>query len=513
VVVTGIGTSETQIVVSGFKTISGDNITQAMIGGENDRVPITISPRTPREEQVLAKVVSASGDNITLDIQRAVNPVAPYNVGGGVAQPHNVNDTVVISNNPALFNKLTAKDNDETITADWTFDGDNTHNGEETFTGTIDATTGALKIADAVANDEPYNKLQADTLLGAKANANATVNLTGNQTVEGVKTFDSSPVIPSASGATDAVNKGQMESYIAAESGDIKASDTAFGTTKLDVAADDVDEPIAYSATANRVAALSGGGDFGTPSSTNKFLTEEFLTGRIVRYTYNLADSPATWTKKAGLKYVYVQLWGGGGSGGRRDGSGATADGGGGAYNEKYIEVGDLGSTETVTVGAGGAAQTTNSSGVAGGTTSFGSHVLAYGGGGGGQVGPSSGWPTGGGGGGQFGAGGTANGTAGSPGNPIVGSSVNSILKHATHGGGGGGGQLDGGSVTGGNSVWGGGGGSRAGAGGLSVFGGNGGVGNGVSGAVPGGGGAGGKDIASSGAGGAGRVIVTEYYS
>ena len=124
-VVTGIGTSETQIVVRGFKTISGDNITQAMIGSGTDYVPMTISPKTEREEQVLAKVASASGDDITLDIIRAINPVAPYDAGGGIAKAHNVNDTVVISNNPALFNKLTAKDNNESISGDWTFGGDN----------------------------------------------------------------------------------------------------------------------------------------------------------------------------------------------------------------------------------------------------------------------------------------------------------------------------------------------------------------------------------------------------
>ena len=49
------------------------------------------------------------------------------------------------------------------------------------------------------------------TALNAKANASDTVNLTGNQTVAGVKTFSSSPIVPTATTNTQAVNKAQMD--------------------------------------------------------------------------------------------------------------------------------------------------------------------------------------------------------------------------------------------------------------------------------------------------------------
>lgn len=369
-VVTGIGTTETQITLSNFKTISGNLINQSMLGGVSDYIPMTLSPRTEREEQVLAKVNSVLGDNVILDIIRAVNPVSPYNNGGGVAQAHNVNDTAVISNNPALFNKLTAKDNDETVTANWTFDGDNTHNGEETFTDTVDVTSGLLKVAPAVANDEPYTKLQSDTALALKANANATVNLTGNQTVAGVKTFSSSPVVPTAFNPTDAINKSQVEAYIAPLSGDILASDTAFGTVKLDTAADVPADPKALTATEDRVEAMSGGGDFGTPSASNKFVTEEYLPTIFIAPQVVVFTSSGTWTKDAGLKYIVVEGVGGGGGSGVTNGAA-----GGGGYFRKLISVSALGATETVTVGAGGNSNTTD-----GGNTSFGSHATADGG-------------------------------------------------------------------------------------------------------------------------------------
>ncbi len=99
--------------------------------------------------------------------------------------------------------------------------------------------------------------------------------------------------------------------------------------------------------------------------------------------------SSGTWTKPAGLKRVKVTAVGGGGSGG---GCAATAGGqsacsGGGAAGGaaiKTIAAASLGATETVTIGAGGAAVTAGAnSGNTGGTTSFGAHCSATGGAGG----------------------------------------------------------------------------------------------------------------------------------
>lgn len=47
--------------------------------------------------------------------------------------------------------------------------------------------------------------------LDLKANDNAVVKLTGNQTVAGVKTFSSSPVVPTPTNSTDAVNKTYVD--------------------------------------------------------------------------------------------------------------------------------------------------------------------------------------------------------------------------------------------------------------------------------------------------------------
>lgn len=65
------------------------------------------------------------------------------------------------------------------------------------------------------------------TALNAKANASDTVNLTGNQTIAGVKTFSSSPVVPTATTNTQAVNKAQMDTADAQKVN--KAGDTMTG--------------------------------------------------------------------------------------------------------------------------------------------------------------------------------------------------------------------------------------------------------------------------------------------
>ncbi len=112
-------------------------------------------------------------------------------------------------------------------------------------------------------------------------------------------------------------------------------------------------------------------------------------------YTFREYTSSDTWSKPSGLKEAVIVCIGGGGgagSGAKGDSSGRTGGAGasGAAIVISQIKATDLGSSETITIGAGGAggaSQTTSSSngnaGVDGGDTSFGTHVIAKGGNGG----------------------------------------------------------------------------------------------------------------------------------
>lgn len=72
------------------------------------------------------------------------------------------------------------------------------------------AQVGLGNVSNLAPADMPVSTA-TQTALNAKANASDTVNLTGDQTVAGVKTFSSSPVVPTATTNTQAVNKAQMD--------------------------------------------------------------------------------------------------------------------------------------------------------------------------------------------------------------------------------------------------------------------------------------------------------------
>jgi len=107
-----------------------------------------------------------------------------------------------------------------------------------------------------------------------------------------------------------------------------------------------------------------------------------------------IITATGTWTKPTWARWVQATCIGagGGGGGGQGGGSGTNREagtgGGGGSVTTYGFPASILGATETVTVGASGAAgaggiSTTGGNGVAGGSSSFGARLIAYGGGGG----------------------------------------------------------------------------------------------------------------------------------
>jgi|10_taG_2_1085330.scaffolds.fasta_scaffold01380_11 hypothetical protein len=245
-----------------------------------------------------------------------------------------------------------------------------------------------------------------------------------------------------------------------------------------------------------------------------------------------------TWQKPVTATMLYIETWGGGGSGAARS-SGVHAGGGaGGSYVWALLKADAVDASETVTIGAGGAAVSSSTNGNAGGNSTFGTtaFVTAYGGGAGGNS------ASGGGGGGgataisvggnasgdNGGASGTLGGGAGDGGvgtsdpfGAAGGGNEDNGGQSIFGGGGGGGGSNSTGGGTGGASIYGGGGGaggetSGGVAGGTSVYGGKGGNGaigngsNGQDGSAPAGGG-GGTANATSGAGARGEVRVTAF--
>lgn len=366
--------------------------------------------------------------------------------------------------------------------------------------------------------------------------------LNGDETIPNILSYDSG-VTPSAgsdladkeyvdgvavAGAPDAntTTKGIFEQSTVAE---LNAG-SATGTTGAILAFSPADLASSIYGlqlpSSDQKAALAG--TSGTPSSSNKYITEDDVTatstaskiprlngsGKLDSAVENTIDiqtfnSSGTWTKPTGAKRVHVQAVGGGGSGaGGNNNDDRASGGGGGEYREAWFDADDLGSSETVTIGAGGTAAT-NGNGVAGSDTTFGSELTAKGG----AAGTRTTFSTA-----------TIGGNGGSPLgtlNTMWGAGASAAIGGSgIYSGAGGGAAGAGTPYAGGSSIYGGAGGAGAGtsaaSGGTSIYGGNGGAssadGAGTAGTQPGGGGGGTRKNGASGAGGAGQVIVISYF-
>ncbi len=213
------------------------------------------------------------------------------------------------------------------------------------------------------------------------------------------------------------------------------------------------------------------------------------------KVTIQKFTASATYSPTPGTQFVVVECIGGGGGGGGPGIAGASqqsaaSGGGSGGYSRAILTAAQIGASQPVTIGPGGAAGVPSASGLGGGPTSFGSFCLANPGGGGQGGGP-----------GVAGIGGALGGSvsgaigdvtfAGSPGEAAGYS--NSFPNDIALGG------------AGGSSAFGGGAPTPAGHSTNGIAGG--GYGSGGSGGVS----SGGNPGTSGGAGSAGICIVTEY--
>lgn len=263
---------------------------------------------------------------------------------------------------------------------------------------------------------------------------------------------------------------------------------------------------------ADAIAALlpSQTGNDGKALTTNgtALLWSVISSSSFTKYTFAAGSGTGstrthTWTKPDTGTTAIVLIWGGGG-GGSRDNS----RGGGGAGSNcqfGFLKLSELGSTETITLGQGGAAATGLNVGSNGTNSTFGSHVTAYGARGGNLTGVSGSQHY-------------------SQGTTPFGMGDVSLSKYAAWGdmilSGGYGARAATASETGGGAVFGGAGGGSAESfnqsnGGTSIFGGDGGVGadfgTAGDGQAPGGGGGGGTNTSNAGSGGPGECWVMVF--
>jgi hypothetical protein len=216
----------------------------------------------------------------------------------------------------------------------------------------------------AIVYDETNRKVKvSDPLPVAQGGTGSAVQnfvgLTGDQSVAGIKTFSSIPVLPASDPTTDnqAARKAYADKYA-------NASNLASGTV-----------PTARlgSGTANNTTFLRGDSTWISQGSSQLF------------------TSSGTFTAPTGVTKVYITMIAGGGGGGATATSDSNAGGGGGGEGIiKFPYTVVPGNNYTVTIGGGGVGgDVAEEHGAAGGNTVF--DTITVSGGGAGQYGGAAG--------------------------------------------------------------------------------------------------------------------------
>lgn len=305
----GVTSSATSITLTsltlpqnGYKIADGDL---------SDTFYLTLEPGNRSRQEIVSCTTVTQNANNTATLSgcvRGLSPVSPYTASSSLQFSHAGGAQVVFSDPPQLFNKYTAKDNDETITGTWTFDTfpitPSNGTSSETVAGVVELATGA-EAAASTRTGATGARLALSTAIATSTWNSATA---GN-------------VIP----VTDSVTKKINANFIATST--LGANFTLSGTS--------------------------------TMATSTSYFTNGIRLIEIGKNTTVITNTgTSTFTVPSGVSVVNVKVVGGGGGGGNSSCGAANqtcsgGGGGGGGYAEGNINVSGTTSIQ-VFVGSGG---------------------------------------------------------------------------------------------------------------------------------------------------------------
>lgn len=136
----------------------------------SDTFYITFEPgsRSRQEFASCTTVGANSGGNVTISgCTRGLSPLTPYTASTSLRFAHSGGTSVIFSNAPQFYNQYAAKDNDETITGQWTFTTfpitASTSIASATTSGIVELATGAEAASSTLSGDIATSKLALHT--------------------------------------------------------------------------------------------------------------------------------------------------------------------------------------------------------------------------------------------------------------------------------------------------------------------------------------------------------------
>lgn len=408
-----ISSTQTTILLSSFKVpVTGTDITMASMG--TSIAFGTLAPGTSSSELISFTGVTQNSDGSALltGVTRGLDKEYPGTEDTTFKQPHAGQTIFILSDAPQVFNQYTAKVNAETITGKWTFPaGGNASapvSGSSYTAPTDDLEYASKKYVDDIAiagSPDATTTIKGIVQVAAQAEVLAKTALGGTGASLSVRPDTlASTLLSDYKADTGAANAyvitpvPAITAYTVGQIFSFKATNANTTTSTLNVnglGAKTINKAGGATALSSGDIAAGmivlveyDGTNFVMLNPVANAPTTAQLTTNMQTFT---TAGTTSWTKPTGASIVDVYVIGGGGAGGAGAPGNNNGGGAGGGWGYKRFFASALGSTESLTVGAGGT-PVANTSGNPGGATTFGTTTLLRAtGGGGGTTGTSTG--------------------------------------------------------------------------------------------------------------------------